>query len=1008
MLTLNSGCSTLLKTLAGETHGLVLEPRSDIQYDGVPYQQMHQQFRGEVIYQAETEVHFPHLTVGQTLLFAAHARAPRNRLPWVTRDQYAVHMRDVTMAMLGLAHTMDTKVGSDFVRGVSGGERKRVSIAEIFLCGSPVQCWDNSTRGLDSATALEFVRNIRLSTQYSGTTALVAIYQASQAIYDVFDKVMVLYQGHQIYFGKADTARQYFIDMGYECPERQTTADFLTSLTNPTERRVRPGFERTVPRTPQEFVQWWDGSRQRQALIQEIEERNEAQEGGRQVALFTNSRAAQKAKGLREKSPYTISYPMQVRLCLWRGFLRLRGNPSLTFSAVIGNTVMGIIIGTVFLDLPSTSDSFFQRGSLLFFAILLNAFASSLEILTLWEQRPIVEKQFKYALYHPSAEAISSYIVELPSKVLIAIAFNFTVYFVSHLRRTPSHFFIFFLFSFTTTLAMSNLFRTIGAISRSPAQAMVPAGIFMMILVIYTGFTIPVKDMHPWFRWLNYLNPIAYSFESLMINEFSDRQFPCSTYVPGGPLYANAPLSSKICAQKGAVAGQDYIDGDAYINTAYHYYRVHLWRNLGILWAFLVLFLITYLVGSEYIRAKPSRGEVLVFPRGKLPDSAEKNDPESGSMTEKEEIVDEPHEQTASLVQQTAMYHWQDVSYQIKVKGGMRTILDGIDGWVKPGTLTALMGVTGAGKTSLLDVLANRITTGTITGEMLVNGRQRDGSFQRKTGYVQQQDLHLETSTVREALAFSALLRQPHSIPREEKLAYVEEVIKILGMGDYANAVVGVLGEGLNVEQRKRLTIGVELAAKPDLLLFLDEPTSGLDSQTAWSICTLMRKLADNGQAVLCTIHQPSAMLMQQFDRLLFLAKGGRTVYFGELGENMSTLIQYFENKGSKPCPPNANPAEWMLEVIGAAPGSHADRDWAEAWIESPERIQVREQLTQMKAELLRGPPVPQTSGYGEFATPLWYQLLVCTRRLFEQYWRSPSYLYSKASVCVLPVCDAS
>jgi ABC-type multidrug transport system ATPase subunit len=78
---------------------------------------------------------------------------------------------------------------------------------------------------------------------------------------------------------------------------------------------------------------------------------------------------------------------------------------------------------------------------------------------------------------------------------------------------------------------------------------------------------------------------------------------------------------------------------------------------------------------------------------------------------------------------------------------------------------------------------------------------------------------------------------------------------------------------GLNVEQRKRLTIGVELAAKPGLLLFLDEPTSGLDSQTAWSIATLIRKLANNGQAILCTIHQPSGILFQQFDRLLLLAK---------------------------------------------------------------------------------------------------------------------------------------
>jgi len=148
---------------------------------------MHKQFRGEVIYQAETDVHFPHLTVGETLSFPAMARTPKNRLPGVSRKRHAEILRDVVMAIFGLSHTVNTKVGNDFVRGVSGGERKRVSIAEVALNQSPLQCWDNSTRGLDSATALEFVKTLRLSTDMAGTASIVAIYQASQAAYDVSD-----------------------------------------------------------------------------------------------------------------------------------------------------------------------------------------------------------------------------------------------------------------------------------------------------------------------------------------------------------------------------------------------------------------------------------------------------------------------------------------------------------------------------------------------------------------------------------------------------------------------------------------------------------------------------------------------------------------------------------------------------------------------------------------------------------------------------------------------------
>lgn len=180
-----SGCSTFLKTLAGEMNGIHKAKDSHMNYQGISDKQMKNQFRGEAIYTAETDVHFPQLTVGDTLKFAALARAPRNRLPGVSRDQYAEHMRDVVMAMLGLSHTINTRVGNDFVRGVSGGERKRVSIAEAALCGSPLQCWDNSTRGLDSANALEFCKTLNLMAKYSGTTCAVAIYQASQSAYDV-------------------------------------------------------------------------------------------------------------------------------------------------------------------------------------------------------------------------------------------------------------------------------------------------------------------------------------------------------------------------------------------------------------------------------------------------------------------------------------------------------------------------------------------------------------------------------------------------------------------------------------------------------------------------------------------------------------------------------------------------------------------------------------------------------------------------------------------------------
>ena len=191
--------------------------------------------------------------------------------------------------------------------------------------------------------------------------------------------------------------------------------------------------------------------------------------------------------------------------------------------------------------------------------------------------------------------------------------------------------------------------------------------------------------------------------------------------------------------------------------------------------------------------------------------------------------------------------------------------------------MTALMGASGAGKTTCLDVLAQRKNIGVVSGDLLVDGRPLGSYFARRTAYAEQMDVHEGTATVREAMRFSAYSRQSYHVPKEEKDAYIKEVIELLELQPFADVIV----ISLNVEARKCLTIGVELASKPELLLFLDEPTSGLDGQSAWNIVRFLRKLADQGQAILYTIHQPSSLLFSSFDRLLLLEKGGETVSLG-------------------------------------------------------------------------------------------------------------------------------
>lgn len=779
-----SGCSTLLKTLSCDTHGLSISESSRLNYSGLSPAEIRQGFRGEAIYMAEHDVHFPQLTVDETLGFAAAARASDTSTSGVgtAREEYVKKVVEVAKATFGLSAVGGTNVGSDLVKGISGGERKRVSIAEVMLAGSALQCWDNSTRGLDSANAIEFCRTLGVYAELAGRTAVVALYQAPEAAYECFDKLTVLYGGRQIYFGEAEKAAGYFEGLGFERAERQTTSDFLTSVTS-SERRVRSGWENKVPRTPEEFVARWKESEAYKRLVGEMER-------------FEDAHPLGEGKG-RRQSPYLISYPQQIALCVKRGFQRLRRDASVTITGIIANSFLALVIGSAFYNLSPTTDSIFGRGVVIFLSVTLSAFASALEITIMYHQRPIVEKQIRYAFHHPSAEAFAGLVTDLPYKIGNAIFFNLVLYFMTNLRREPAAFFIFFLFSFATTLAGSHIFRTIGVMTHNVYEAIVPAAVVAQAMIMYAGYAVPPTYMVPWFGWIRHVNPISYAFEALMINEFAGRDFPCAgeQFVPRGPGYEDADPLSRTCAVVGAQAGDGVVSGDAFLRETFGYEPDHLWRNFGVLMALVLFYLGTYILLAEFIPAYKPKGEVLVFRRGHglRPEDVGPEDVESSRTTAL--TVSEPPGMS-SIQRHTSTVHWRDVCFDIATGKETKRILDHVDGWIKPGTVTALIGPSGAGKTTLLHVLATRTTVSVVSGHVSVDGLPRDASFQRKTGYAQQFDLHMSTDTVRESLQFSALMRQPEGFSREEKLAYVEEVIKLLGMEEYAEAVVGVPGEG--------------------------------------------------------------------------------------------------------------------------------------------------------------------------------------------------------------------
>ncbi|CAI7855803.1 unnamed protein product [Closterium sp. NIES-53] len=328
-------------------------------------------------------------------------------------------------------------------------------------------------------------------------------------------------------------------------------------------------------------------------------------------------------------------------------------------------------------------------------------------------------------------------------------------------------------------------------------------------------------------------------------------------------------------------------------------------------------------------------------------------------------------------------------------------LLRNVSGAFRPKVLTALVGVSGAGKTTLMDVLAGRKTGGYIEGDVRVSGFPKvHETFARVAGYCEQSDIHTPQVTVHESLLFSAWLRLPADVDVEVREEFVEEVMELVELDSLRDAMVGLPGvNGLSTEQRKRLTIAVELVANPSII-FLDEPTSGLDARAAAIVMRTVRNTVDTGRTVVCTIHQPSIDIFEAFDELLLMKRGGEVIYMGPLGVDSRLMIDYFQAiPGVPPIRAGYNPATWMLDISTPAMAEKLNLDFAEIFRKS-DQFRRNEELI----ESLKTPPAGQqdlafatkfsTSYPSQFVANLW--------KRSRMYWRAPDYNAVRYFFCVI------
>ncbi|KAH9907615.1 ABC transporter PeaB1 [Xylariomycetidae sp. FL2044] len=975
-----SGCTTFLKALSNmgdeykDVNGKVTyggRPALDSDPDPV-----------RLTFCAEEDSHLPTLTVAQTLRFAIRAT-------WGSKVPGAIIDAAVnTLARcVGLHHVLKTRVGNAAIRGVSGGERKRVSLAEAIATCPDLLCLDNPTNGLDSSTALDFIQFMREFTEQHGCSTAMSVYQGSDLIVPLFDKVLVINGGRQIFCGKATEAKAYFQDLGFACPDRTTITDFLNSMTaEPQLRHAKAGWDPRVPMTAVQFEQAFRRSDYYKAIQNDVSQTVSPSPGPRRTV-------------------YALPYYRQIFECSVRQFRVLIGDTGTWMTEAITIIVQSLVLGTLFRDQPLNTQALFIFGSSLFNSVLVPALQSMAEFNNSFAERPLVIRQKRSRFYRPSAYALGLVLTDAAWKI-IAVAYNIPQYFLTGFQRSADKFFTWFCIVYVLHMALSMVFRAIAVASPNMGRAVLPVGIMFNIFVLYTGLYVPGPQMQVWLFWIKYLNPLYYAYESAMVNEFGNLRYTCSDadLAPSGPGYDS--MINQVCAVRGADPGQQLVSGASYLEAQYGFFVSHLWRNVGINAAFFVFFAVCTGLGMERYKLPAGRLATIFYNvephEVESPVDSDASDKEKGVISDYDIPPEGP--QPVSDLHKVSSHNgrslaWRDVTLDLKTRGEEKRLLDNLNGVVEPGQLTALMGASGAGKTTLLNTLAGRLEFGSLSGELFLDGGPLPKSFRRFMGYVQQQDVHLPSQTVREALRMTACLRRPLSVSEEEKDAHVEAVIRTLEIEHIAEALVGVPGAGLNLEQRKRVTIGVELSARPDILL-LDEPTSGLDGQSALTIGRLLRKLADSGQTVLCTIHQPAAELMEVFDHLVLLVPGGRLAYDGPLGEKCSTALDYFA-RFAPACGPDENPAEYLVQVVRGDDSSPDEKDdtgdrgsFSTIWNASDEcaaRSAHREKVISEGSGARSALHTERT-----YAVPLYAQFTTTMGRTWLYYWRDPDYFISK------------
>lgn len=808
----SSGKTTLLKAIGGRLttrSGEIIS--GDVTYNGKAFEdETDCHIENTIAFIDQLDIHAPRLTVDETFEFAFQCKNGGSHVDLMDHidDKHELKVAqtiarradnerflvNMILKSLGLSHVKDTFVGDDDVRGVSGGQRRRVTVGEMLLGTSPVLLGDEISNGLDASSTFEMIQTLTMASKDFQRTRVISLLQPSPETVALFDELILLAEGKILFAGPISQVEDYFAKIGYRAPPYMDVADFLQLLSTPAdcESLFQPSPEvaetQKSPYTVSQLAELF-----RQSIYSERIQANLKSPHNHVWGSSHNGvRLSEQVDHLddrRFQRKYVNSFPRSTSLNLKRNLTLWIRDRRVLIANAAKNIIMGVSVGGVFFqtdDVVSILGVLFQ--GMLF--IMLGAMTTAPGFV---DERPIFYKQADANFFPSLPYVLGKSLSKIPQTIMDCFAFGTILYFMVGLTNTLENYAVFMAIIVTFSILMNELLFVFATFARTKDMVQIASACLVFFFILFSGFILPPITIPVYYKWIYWYNPMAWAYRALMINEYRSDEY-------------TAEEGDLILTYTGFVDE----NGDPFSIEWIGYTFIYLLSHI-------VLTILASAACLHYVRIANISGMT---------------DDEVETLTNVTGGGQDQSTQTETNISfKPVTLTFENVCYDVKASTGDETLrlLHNVTGAFRSGRMCALMGTSGAGKTTLMDVIAMRKTTGTVAGDIRLNGFPQDETaFRRCSGYVEQFDVQTQQLTVRETVLFSARLRLDASTVErdEDKQAFVDQVLKTLELTPLADVLVGSSTEGgLTFEQNKRLSIAVELAASPSIL-FLDEPTT--------------------------------------------------------------------------------------------------------------------------------------------------------------------------------------